>query len=88
MESYTTGTGQKLQVHDKATCSGSCPIHNPSDHPMINFPTHWRDDSEIMERICPHGIGHPDPDDKRVQENPVYEIHRCDGCCEGKCINE
>jgi hypothetical protein len=22
----------------------------------------WRGDTRVMERICPHGIGHPDPD--------------------------
>lgn len=29
-----------------------------------------------MERICPHGVGHPDPDDT----NPDT-VHGCDGCC-------
>jgi hypothetical protein len=40
-----------------------------------------------MERVCTHGIGHPDPDhiaflpkDKRRWES----VHGCDGCCRGK----
>jgi hypothetical protein len=33
-----------------------------------------------MERICPHGIGHPDPDDPAFK-NPIEGVHGCDGCC-------
>lgn len=45
-----------------------------------------------MERICPHGIGHPDPDDIAFKRNrPRFgedmakadSIHGCDGCCQG-----
>lgn len=75
-EEYITGTGQKLNVHDKSDCSGKCPIHNPSDHHMVEWPTHWRDDVGFMERICPCGIGHPDPDDKTADG-----VHGCCGCC-------
>lgn len=64
-EEYTTGTGQRLaNVHHPTQCAGRhCAIHNPSEHVMDLFPTHWRGDHGLMERICPHGIGHPDPDD-------------------------
>ena len=34
-------------------------------------------DRRIMERICPHGVGHPDPDDVLNQDR----VHGCDGCC-------
>jgi hypothetical protein len=34
-----------------------------------------------MERICDHGIGHPDPDDIRVRERWDEGVHGCDGCC-------
>lgn len=64
-------------VHSPTQCEGRpCPIHNPSDHHMRSWPQHWRDDRRMMERICPHGVGHPDPDDI----NPDHE-HGCDGCC-------
>lgn len=76
MEKYTTGTGQKIYVHSASTCLGACVIHRPSHHLMRDFPTHWRFDRRIMERICPHGVGHPDPDD--MSSNTV---HGCDGCC-------
>ena len=89
MEDYTTGTGQKLKVHAKTDCKGEhCVIHNPSNHAMREFPTHWREDRALMERICPHGIEHPDPDDiafKRAiagEKHARYEaVHGCDGCC-------
>lgn len=34
-----------------------------------------------MERICKHGIGHPDPDDLKVQSSWAEGVHGCDGCC-------
>jgi hypothetical protein len=73
--------GEKLRnVHREDQCAGDlCPIHNPSKHRMVEFPQHWRSDRRIIERICPHGIGHPDPDGR-------YEdtVHGCDGCCSGR----
>lgn len=87
MENYTTGTGQKLLVHELKDCKGEhCVIHKPSEHSMRDFPTHWRSDRGLMERICPHGIGHPDPDDiefKRALRGDGFEsVHGCDGCCQ------
>lgn len=92
METYTTGTGQKLLVHDGETCRGqACVIHDPSFHKMNGWPTHWRADRGLMERLCAHGIGHPDPDDlefKRGLKGDKYmameSIHGCDGCCCGQ----
>jgi hypothetical protein len=86
MEKYTTGTGQLVYVHDKSKCEGShCCIHNPSDHIMKDFPTHWRDDRNLMERICPCGVGHPDPDDlaykKMIGMDDAIGVHGCCGHC-------
>ena len=88
---YTTGTGQVLRgVHPKKECRGRpCVIHNPSDHHMKDWPTNWRDGGWFdvkpphMERICPHGIGHPDPDDMAYLGADVIGVHGCDGCCSG-----
>ena len=65
MTKHTLVGGEVLaNVHDPSQCEGeACCIHNPSDHHMIDWPQHWRGDRGIMERICPHGVGHPDPDD-------------------------
>lgn len=80
---YTTGTGQRIgPVHLKRQCKGQpCVIHNPTNHHMREWPTHWRGDRRIMERLCPHGVGHPDPDCVYAQRDP---IHGCDGCCNPK----
>lgn len=80
MDEYRTGTGQLLYVHDSSVCAGNfCVIHNPSDHSMIGMKTHWREDAGKMERICPHGVGHPDPDAMYIDN---YFIH---GCCSERC---
>ena len=88
MEKYTTGTGQVISVHTKDKCEGwFCCIHNPSDHKMKDWPTHWRDDRYLMERICKHGVGHPDPDDLDFKARNGFHdsegVHGCDGCCTG-----
>jgi hypothetical protein len=81
MENYTSGTGQKMVVHSKDDCALPCPIHGSSNHHMKDWPTHWRQDRGIMERICPHGVGHPDPDDRRIRTGKDTGAHGCDGCC-------
>lgn len=87
MEIYISGTGQKIMVHDSEKCKGrNCCIHNPSNHHMKNWPTNWREDRYLMERICEHGIGHPDPDDLSFKKSKGMDIkydsiHGCDGCC-------
>jgi len=92
---FMTGTGQKLvNVHDPNECHGRpCVIHHPSSHHMRDWPLHWREVGFLdvkpshFERICPHGIGHPDPDDMKywIQRDPgvgpSMAVHGCDGCC-------
>lgn len=64
-------------MHTADKCAGDyCTIHNRSDHHMRSYPQHWRGDRGIMERICPHGVGHPDPDEINQDRT-----HGCDGCC-------
>ncbi len=88
MEHYLTGTNQVVSVHTENKCAGEhCCIHNPSNHHMKDWPTNWRQDLGIMERMCEHGIGHPDPDALAFvrKTNPklaeALGIHGCDGCC-------
>lgn len=70
-----------VNVHSEAKCLGPrCPIHRRSDHAMRNFPQHWRSDISLMERLCPHGIGHPDPDLPYPPDDGRW-VHGCDGCC-------
>ncbi len=74
--------GRFNNAHLPDQCIGEhCTLHNRSDHSMREFPQHWRGDRGIMERICPHGVGHPDPDDYRIINGEDSGIHGCDGCC-------
>jgi hypothetical protein len=45
-----------------------------------------------MERICSHGVGHPDPDDIAFKfENGLDDamgVHGCDGCCSATSSNQ
>lgn len=81
--------GQQIVAHNPKLCEGRhCAIHNPSDHPMKDWPQLWRDDRRLMERICPeHGVGHPDPDHlaflRKVSPDhaEAEAVHGCCGCC-------
>lgn len=72
-------------VHDPALCAGEwCVVHRPSAHHMRDWPLNWRGDRQLMERICPHGVGHPDPDSLafHVRNGRKWQgNHGCDGCC-------
>lgn len=74
-----------LNVHSVEECVGACPMHKPSDHHMRDWPLDWRGDKGIFERLCPHRIGHPDPDSERhaleYDELVGVGVHGCDGCC-------
>ena len=75
-----------LVTHLPSQCAGqNCCIHNPAPHHMVTWPMRWRADKGQMERICEHGIGHPDPDDAAYWERlgqGYRNIHGCDGCCQ------
>lgn len=78
-----------LRTHPEGACSGEyCSIHNPSDHALKDAPLNWRGDRGLMERICEHGVGHPDPDHLAHTERlhgaraaQVESVHGCDFCC-------
>ncbi len=76
-------------THTARRCDGPCAIHGPSAHHMRDLPVFYREHRGIVERICPHGVGHPDPDQvghwqKTLSETQAsaQSIH---GCCEAKC---
>ena len=64
-----------------------CAIHFPTPTHVANvekWPYNWREDRGLLERICPHGIGHPDPDAANFNIRKGREsenVHACDGCC-------
>ena len=76
-----------LTVHPASACADrdyGCPIHAPSDHPLRLAPLRWWGNRAVLERICVHGAGHPDPDqaeyERRVHGRDIRG-HACDGCC-------
>lgn len=77
--------GVRIIVHAPSTCAGNaCTLHDPSNHAQRDWPMNYRSDRGLMERICPHGIGHPDPDDLAFhvrQGRDWQSVHGCDGCC-------
>jgi hypothetical protein len=95
-ELFVDGAGTHVEIHERnAECEEhGCCIHNPSDHPLRDAPLVWRSAGPFdvkpshMERICEHGVGHPDPDAlahlRRIGRDEMAEglaIHGCDGCC-------
>ena len=89
---YKTGTGQEIVgVHPMTEdcVRYGCVIRAPSDHSMRSFPTYFRGDRGLMERICPHGIGHPDPDHlsfvARTRGEDAARAEGVDGC-DGGCF--
>ncbi len=81
------GTEVLVRVHPQAVCSTRstpCVVHRPSSNHMSGWYLLWRSDRGIFERICPHGTGHPDPDQFGFWEETDQEwqgVHGCDGCC-------
>lgn len=68
---------REVRTHHRDVCQGrGCPVHHHSGHHMAGWPQLWRGDRCFTERTCPHGIGHPDPDDPTTNQT-----HGCDGCC-------
>ena len=49
-----------------------------SNH-MSKWPKNIRE-TGLVERVCPHGIGHPDPDWLKGRPSH-WGVHGCDGCC-------
>lgn len=88
---FVDGFGRAVEnIHAPEKCAGrSCVIHNQSEHRMRGMTLSWRqaDAFDIkpshFERICSHGIGHPDPDssDFLRSTGQSVDVHGCDGCC-------
>jgi hypothetical protein len=81
---------QHMVVHAAGTCRypDRCVVHNKSQHHMRSWPQWWREDRGMFERLCPHGIGHPDPDQVYYWRMTLVgryanaeEVHGCDMCC-------
>lgn len=83
---WRDSNGTAIKTHPKTACTGeNCVIHNPSGHFMREWPTNIRaDKGYLIERICDHGVGHPDPDSLAHFDRIGHTwmgVHGCDGCC-------
>lgn len=88
MKRYYLPSGHEIvNVHDESDCEDqpACIIHRPTEHHMADWPLHWRGDRGIFERICPHGVGHPDPDQFyywKKRDEMWQAVHGCCFCCQ------
>ncbi|MEU4534317.1 hypothetical protein AB0G15_05540 [Streptosporangium sp. NPDC023825] len=84
--------GKIVKTHGVASCGNYeggeaqvCAIHNPTKHHMNEWPAVFRmDKNALIERTCPHGLGHPDPDSLAFFiKHGITSLgaHGCDGCC-------
>lgn len=86
----STPTQGVVKTHGADRCAGRpCCVHNPSDHHMRDWPLVFRfDRGALGERICPCGIGHPDPDSLThlltvmpPDDADAMGVHGCCGHC-------
>lgn len=80
------------RLHTKVQCKASraqgapknCVIHKPSLHKLTGSPQVLRS-SALIEDICKHGVGHPNPDSVAylnwANQEAGWGVHGCDGCC-------
>lgn len=74
----------RILTHRKDACSSlvgdqrGCPMHDPMlDGPWAAWP-YWADrNSDVLTRICDHGISHPTPEE---YAGGFDTPHLCDGC--------
>ncbi len=82
-EIHVLESGQSILTHGLRTCRGTpwCAIHVPQPGPWESWPRLWRDDRMMMERICPHGVGHPAAEQTEwSQQQGISLDHGCDMC--------
>jgi hypothetical protein len=93
-EHFVTGTGQHLiGVHNHLECTGrACCVHQPSTHAMAALPTNWNDPMARMERVCPCGAHHPDPDHlahvERAAGAELAALEAVHECCAKRCCEQ
>lgn len=84
MELHDLESGQAIFTHEAGECIGEwCVIHRPMPGPWESWPRVWRGDRGIVERRCPHGVGHPVAEMHEwsiMMGQEVDLIHGCDGC--------
>lgn len=74
-------------LHQPDNCEGQpCVAHNPTPHSMSDWPMNLRE-TALIERLCSHGVGHPDPDSVWFFDSKGFfgfDVHGCCGCCHAR----
>lgn len=86
MEQHLLESGQTIQCHERTECLGQwCAIHQPMPGPWAEWPRLWHNEHNIMERTCPHGIGHPVAEmyDFYIDNGRAFDLVH--GCC-SECV--
>lgn len=75
--------GTLIRTHRRDDCWGYwCPIHNQSPHHMRGWDQVFDPDEAItMQRVCPCGNLHPDPDSPET-DHGWHKVSGCCGCCD------
>lgn len=81
-EETTLESGQLVRHHTWKVCTPPCPLHMPSNHPLVLADRHYNASTKMILRMCRHDVEHPDPDDIKVREMPHLSVH---SCCREKC---
>lgn len=62
-----------------------CVVHSPSTFALSDAPLNWRQDRHQFERICKHGVGHPDADQAEYNTWHGMAHENIHGCCPERC---
>lgn len=81
-----------ISIHNPTQCAGRpCVFHNPSDHALSKAKVSYNESLHRVERVCSHGIHHPDVDEVvkvydgfgETEALKFAKHNDCDGCCLG-----
>jgi hypothetical protein len=91
-EFFTSGgrthTKEQCKATRKQGAPKGCVLHKPTPHKLTGSKQILRR-STLIEDVCSHGIGHPNPDSARFlnwrdgydPDKGSWFTHGCDGCC-------
>ncbi len=79
-----THTKEQCKASRKAGAPKGCVLHRPTIHKLTGARQVLRA-STLIEDLCSHGVGHPNPDSAAYlnwrDKTDHWGIHGCDGCC-------
>lgn len=83
--------GGVFQTHSITRCFNQtpawCSIHNPIPGPWSDWPAYWHQDTLRIMRVCPCGVGHPDPSQFAWWYTKGALELSAHACCARKCCH-